>query len=73
MYAMENNKAGGTPVLVPDWTKYMKIGTNLYRTGADILSAPYNAQTVDVIPKVPTSTFNSLSDVAPDAFWSPYH
>src|SRR3977135_1914222 len=37
MYAIENNKAGGQPVLVPDWTKYMKIGTNLYRTGADIL------------------------------------
>ena len=51
----------------------MKIGTNLYRTGADILGTSYNAQTVDVVPKVVTSTYNALSDVAPDPFWSPYH
>jgi prepilin-type N-terminal cleavage/methylation domain-containing protein len=73
MYAIENNKAGGTPVGIPDWTKYIKAGTNLYRTGADLLSTSYGAQTVDLIPKVPTSTYNALSDVAPDPFWSPYH
>jgi prepilin-type N-terminal cleavage/methylation domain-containing protein len=72
MYAIENNKAGGTPVLIPDWTKYMKVGTNLYVTGRDILTNQYGAQTVDVIPKVNTTTYNSLSDVAPDPFWSPY-
>jgi prepilin-type N-terminal cleavage/methylation domain-containing protein len=73
MYAIENNKKGGDPVPVLDWTKYIKNGTNLNRTGADLLGTSYGAQTVDIIPKVPTSTYNALSDVAPDPFWSPYH
>lgn len=73
MYAIENNKAGGAAVPIAEWTKYMKVGTNLYRTGADILTNPYGPQTVDLIPKVNTTTYNSLSDVAPDPFWSPYH
>jgi len=73
MYAIENNKKGGDPVNIADWTKYIKNGTNLNRTGADLLGASYGPQTVDLIPKVSTSTYNSLSDVAPDPFWSPYH
>ena len=73
MYAIENNKKGGDPVPVLDWTKYMKTGTQLHRTGTDILGASYGPQTVDVIPKVNPSTYASLSDVAPDPFWSPYH
>ena len=32
----------------------------------------YGPFTVDSIPYVPTSAFNSLSDVAPTSFWSPY-
>jgi prepilin-type N-terminal cleavage/methylation domain-containing protein len=73
MYAIENNKSTGNSVLIPDWTKYMKAGTNLYLTGNDILSHAYGPQTVDLIPKVVTATYNALSDVAPDPFWSPYH
>jgi prepilin-type N-terminal cleavage/methylation domain-containing protein len=72
-YAIENNKSSGQAVGIPDWTKYLKAGTNLYITGADILTNPYLGQTVDVLPKVPTLTYNALSDVAPDPFWSPYH
>ena len=41
MYAIENNKATGNTVLVADWTKYMKTGTNLYLTGKDILGNVY--------------------------------
>jgi hypothetical protein len=33
---------------------------------------PYGPFTVDSIVKVPTSAFNSLSDVADNTFWSPY-
>jgi hypothetical protein len=33
----------------------------------------YGPFTVDSVPKVPTSTFNNLSDVAPNTFWSPYN
>jgi prepilin-type N-terminal cleavage/methylation domain-containing protein len=73
MYAIENNKAGGASVPVSEWTKYMKKGTNLYLTGKDILTNDYGPQTVDTIPKVSTSTYQALSDVAPDPFWSPYH
>ena len=72
-YAIENNKASGQPVGIPDWTKYLKAGTSLYTSGADILGSTYGAQTVDTLPKVITSSYNALSDVAPDPFWSPYH
>jgi prepilin-type N-terminal cleavage/methylation domain-containing protein len=73
MYAIENNKAGGATVPVSEWTKYIKLGTSLGKTGADIFGTSYGPQTVDVLPKVPASTYNNLSDVAPDPFWSPYH
>ena len=73
MYAIENNKSTGNPVNVADWTKYMKAGTNLYLTGKDILGNTYGNQTVDSIPKVSDSTYNALSDVANNTFWSPYH
>jgi prepilin-type N-terminal cleavage/methylation domain-containing protein len=73
MYAIENNKSTGNVVNIADWTKYMKTGTNLYITGKDILGNAYGNQAVDTIPKVTSGTFNALSDVAPDSFWSPYH
>lgn len=73
MYAIENNKSTGNLVNVADWTKYMKAGTNLYLTGKDILGNSYGNQTVDSIPKVSDSTYNALSDVANNTFWSPYH
>jgi len=72
MYAIENNKSTGNPVLVTDWTKYMKTGTNLALTGKDILGNLYGVQTVDTMPKVHISSYQALSDVAPDPFWSPY-
>jgi prepilin-type N-terminal cleavage/methylation domain-containing protein len=72
MYAIEANKSSGNPVTVADWTKYMKVGTNLYLTGKDILGNTYGNQVVDSIPKVPQSSYNSLSDVADYTFWSPY-
>jgi len=72
-YAIENNKSSGAAVAVTDWTKYLKAGTNLYLTGQDILGTSYAAQAVDSLPKVPTTTKNSLSDVTDDAFWSPYN
>lgn len=72
-YAIENNKASGASVPVIEWTKYLKSGTNLALTGKDILTNAYGDQTVDTLPKVSTSTYQALSDVAPDPFWSPYH
>jgi prepilin-type N-terminal cleavage/methylation domain-containing protein len=73
LYAIENNKATGQPVNVADWTKYLKVGSNIYVTGKDILGTPYGNQIVDSIPRVPDATYNALSDVANNTFWSPYH
>jgi prepilin-type N-terminal cleavage/methylation domain-containing protein len=72
-YAIETNKASGSPVVVADWTNYLKKGTNLYMTGKDILGNLYGDQTVDTLPKVPQATRTALSDVTDTAFWSPYN
>jgi prepilin-type N-terminal cleavage/methylation domain-containing protein len=72
-YAIENNKSSGFTVPASEWTKYLKAGTNLYLTGNDILGNTYGSVNVDSLPKVNTSTFNALSDVAPPEFWSPYY
>jgi len=71
-YAIETNKASGNPVAITDWTNYLKKGSVLYNTGADLFSQSYGAQTVDSLPKVPASTKTALSDVADTSFWSPY-
>jgi prepilin-type N-terminal cleavage/methylation domain-containing protein len=72
-YAIETNKKSGDSVNTADWTNYLKAGTVLYLTGKDILGNSYGLQGVDSLPKVPTATFNSLSDVADASFWSPYN
>ena len=71
-YAIETNKASGTAVAIGDWTNYLKKGSVLYNTGADLFSQSYGAQTVDSLPKVPASSKTALSDVADTTFWSPY-
>jgi prepilin-type N-terminal cleavage/methylation domain-containing protein len=71
-YAIETSKATGATVDITDWTNYLKKDTVLYKTGKDLFSNDYGAQTVDSLPTVPASAKASLSDVADDAFWSPY-
>ena len=72
-YAIETNKKSGDAVAVTDWTNYLKKGTNLYVTAKDILGADYGPQTVDTLPKVPTTSKTALSDVTDPTFWSPYN
>ena len=72
-YAIETNRTSGFTVEVADWTKYLKAGTNLYTTGNDILGNAYGKQTVDSLPRVNTTSKNSLSDVTDSTFWSPYN
>src|SRR5438445_3359716 len=55
-YAIETNKASGATVALTDWTNYLKKGSVLYNTGADIFGATYGPQTVDSLPKVPASS-----------------
>jgi prepilin-type N-terminal cleavage/methylation domain-containing protein len=71
-YAIETNKGTGTTVAVASWTGYLKSGTPLYNTGADLFGHAYGQQTVDKLPAVPSATFATLSDIAPAEFWSPY-
>ena len=71
-YAIETNRTTGAVVGVTDWTKYLKQGSILFNTGANLFGTAYGAQTVDTIPQVPTVDYAVLSDVASTGFWSPY-
>ncbi len=71
-YAIETGKTSSMNPSFGDLKNYLKAGTTLYTSGSDIFGVSYGPFTVDSIPKVPASTFNSLSDVADAAFWSPY-
>src|ERR687883_691361 len=52
-YAIENNKTSGSSVNTADWTAYLKKGSVLYNTGADLFGNGYGVQKVDQLPKVP--------------------
>jgi prepilin-type N-terminal cleavage/methylation domain-containing protein len=71
-YAIENSKTTGAPVLFSDLQAYIKTGTVLYNTGADLYGDSYGPFTVDKIVGVPSAAFAVLSDVAPVTYWSPY-
>ena len=71
-YAIETNKASGNVVAVADWTNYMKKNSVIWTTGNDLFNQAYGTQTVDSLPRVPTTTKAALSDVADTTFWSPY-
>lgn len=72
-YAVDNTKTTGYVTNFADLKNYLKAGTTLYTTGADLFGNPYGPFSVDTVPKVNTPTFNALSDVADATFWSPYH
>jgi prepilin-type N-terminal cleavage/methylation domain-containing protein len=72
-YGIETSRKSGDPVNVTDWTNYLKKDTNLYATGLDILGNSYGPQTVDLLPQVPTTSKDALSDVTDATFWSPYN
>jgi prepilin-type N-terminal cleavage/methylation domain-containing protein len=71
-YAIENGLTSGSPVVVAQWTAYVKKNTVLSNTGQDLFGDTFGDQTVDTIPQVPPNALNSLSDVAGTGFWSPY-
>jgi len=75
-YAIENNKSTGNTVSWTDIQAYLKNGSVLYNSSAtDLLGNSYNGGTfsVDAIPKLSSTSFSKLSDVAPLNFWSPYY
>ena len=71
-YAIETNKTGGAPVNLGDLKNYIKTGSKLYTTGADMFGNAYGPFTVDSTISVSGSEFNALSDVCDVTFWSPY-
>jgi len=72
-YAIENSKKSDDVVAVEDWTKYLKKDTSLYLTGQDLFGNDYGQQIVDSMPRVPQASYDALSDVADNTFWSPYN
>jgi prepilin-type N-terminal cleavage/methylation domain-containing protein len=76
-YAIENNKVTGNSVAWTDVQLYVKTGSVLYDSqGFDLFGNAYNVHatfSVDSIPKLNSTTFSKLSDVAPTSFWSPYY
>lgn len=71
-YALENNKKEGDVAVFSDLEPYMKRMNKLTLLGADVFGQAYGPYSVDTPPKVSDFTFQSLSDVAPAEFWSPY-
>jgi len=74
-YAIDNGKTSNAAAAFTDLQAYIKTGTILYATGSDLFGESYGNSgsfTVDVTPSVPASAWSSLSDVAPQSFWSPY-
>ena len=75
-YAIETNKSGGWTAAWTDVQAYLKKGSVLYNSGGtDLLGNVYNGGTfsVDGLPKLSSTTFDKLSDVAPSDFWSPFY
>ena len=73
-YAIEFNKQGNSAVAWGDVKLYLKPGTKLYLSApSDMFGNAFTISTVDVLPRINTSTFANLSDVAPNTFWSPYN
>lgn len=72
-YAIDTGKTSGFNPSFTDIQNYLKKDTTLYSSGTDIFGDTYGPFTVDSIPKVPTSAFDALSDVADASFWSPFN
>ena len=75
-YAIENNKKKDDAVTWADIQNYLKTGTRLETSGGkDVLGGDMTTAgfKVDTIPQVVGTTFDALSDVAPDEFWGPHH
>jgi prepilin-type N-terminal cleavage/methylation domain-containing protein len=71
-YAIDNAKTTGANPSFVDLKSYLKTGSVLYATGADLFGDSYGPFTVDAIVNVPLPAYTSLSDVAPTVFWSPF-
>jgi prepilin-type N-terminal cleavage/methylation domain-containing protein len=73
-WAIENGKSGTDSATIAELRTYLKPGTPIYDTGTDVLGNVMGPDfVVDAGPKVSSASYDALSDVIPDSFWSPYH
>jgi len=73
-YAIETNKSTGATVQWADIQNYLKKGSVLYNSGgSDLFGNAYTGFSVDNLPKLSSTSFGKLSDVAPSDFWSPFY
>ena len=71
-YALEYSRPGNTTVTAAAWKLYIKPGSRLYKTNADIYGNQYGDQIVGLLPAVPSYAWDNLSDVCDSSFWAPY-
>lgn len=75
LYATEYSKGAGDPVVWVDLQPYLKKNILLYNSqGYDLLGNLFNSGSfsVDGVPKINSTSFSALSDIAPSEFWSPF-
>lgn len=75
LYATEYSKGPGDPAAWGDLQPYLKKDMILYNSqGRDLLGNLFNqgSFSVDTVPKLNSTSFASLSDIAPSDFWSPF-
>ncbi len=77
LYAMEFNCSGTEPFSSSDTDKlkkYIKTNSALFVSlPNDMLGNSFTFSRLDTHPRVSSTTFENLSDVAPSDFWSPYN
>ena len=71
-YAIENVKPAFTVIPVTAWKAYIKPGTRLYSSGTSLFGDVYGNQVSEVVPSVPSTDWDFLSDVVTSSFWAPY-
>lgn len=74
-FAVENNSKAGDTASWAQIQTYIKTGTRLQASGGlDLFGNSFgSAFTVDTPPRLPTDTFNALSDTTPAEYWAPFH
>ena len=71
-YSIENLKPALTTIPVAAWKQYIKPGSRLYSTGTSVFGDVYGDQQSEVLPTVPSTDWDALSDVANSSFWTPF-
>ncbi len=71
-YALEYNRPANATIPFAAWQLYLKPATRLYTTGQSIFGDVYGTQTLGILPPVPSTTWDALSDVCDASFWAPY-